>query len=266
MKNSEPAEDIPDDVTHHAHVTHNPEHTQDVDMDWPDDTDYPNIPNRTKTQQDYLLEFVKRVDPFLTALLTREIPARVECSQCAEHSIARWRCRDCTSATMLCRRCMRVTHFENPLHRIEAWTGTYFRRAELWQVGLYIVVPHHTGEQLCDWLKWNQTLLNGFPSGKTSFEYFAPPTEKLPENSTKLHQLCTKLHHLCTNIHNCTFWIKWIKWCNNGFSERLVEFRLEKWCTIIHYFCIILHHFALCLTQLVQMIYTILFTLNVKPH
>jgi hypothetical protein len=37
-------------------------------------------------------------------------------------------------------------------------------------------------------------------SGKTSFEYFAPPTEKLAENSTKLHQLCTKLHHLCTNI------------------------------------------------------------------
>ena len=141
---------------------HTADQTEDVQMDWPDDSGFPNIPNSTKTQQYYLDEFVSRVDPLLKALLSREVAPQVKCSRCAQESIARWRCRDCTSGKMVCRGCMRVTHIDNPLHHIEMWTGRYFRRAELWQVGLYIMIPHHTGERLCAGLKWNQTLLNGF--------------------------------------------------------------------------------------------------------
>ncbi|KAF8958665.1 hypothetical protein BDZ97DRAFT_1668235, partial [Flammula alnicola] len=47
-----------------------------------------------------------------------------------------WRCIDCTLSTPVCRKCMRFDHRENPLHRIECWTGTHFRRAELWEVAL----------------------------------------------------------------------------------------------------------------------------------
>ena len=145
-----------------AELPHNPEQQPDIDMDFSEDRGFPSIPNTTKTQQYYLGEFVSRVDPLLKALLSREVVPRVKCCHCAEQAIARWRCRDCTSEKMVCRGCMRITHVENPLHRIEVWTGTYFRRAELWQVGLYIVIPHHTGEPLCAVLKWNQTLLQGF--------------------------------------------------------------------------------------------------------
>ncbi|KAG6917596.1 hypothetical protein DXG01_001944 [Tephrocybe rancida] len=37
---------------------------------------------------------------------------------------------------------MHGTHLDNPLHCIEAWTGEYFCKAELWEVGCYVVVPH----------------------------------------------------------------------------------------------------------------------------
>lgn len=160
--------DVPDSV---MHIPENAqEHRLDHPEDFPEDPDFPTMPNNAKTQQYYLQEFVKRADPLLQALLSREVPASPRCSHCADECIARWRCRDCTSGTMLCRRCMRLTHFDNPLHRIELWKGTYFQRAELWQVGLYILVPHHTGERLCLGLKWNQRLLNGFQVTKDARE------------------------------------------------------------------------------------------------
>lgn len=37
---------------------------------------------------------------------------------------------------------MRDAHFDNPLHSIERWTGKYFRRASMWEVGVYLRVPH----------------------------------------------------------------------------------------------------------------------------
>jgi KDZ transposase family protein len=48
---------------------------------------------------------------------------------------------------------MRVSHRENPFHRIEQWNGNFFRPAELWEVGTYVLIPHHTGDSLCDILK-----------------------------------------------------------------------------------------------------------------
>ncbi|KAF9470934.1 hypothetical protein BDN70DRAFT_820674, partial [Pholiota conissans] len=50
-----------------------------------------------------------------------------------------WRCRDCTFPRILCRRCMRVTHRENPLHRVECWNGQFFQRAHLREVGTYLL-------------------------------------------------------------------------------------------------------------------------------
>ncbi|KAG6905588.1 hypothetical protein DXG01_001815 [Tephrocybe rancida] len=43
---------------------------------------------------------------------------------------------------------------DNPLHRIEAWTGAYFRLAELWEVGCFVIVPHSSGvDPICNSLK-----------------------------------------------------------------------------------------------------------------
>jgi len=40
---------------------------------------------------------------------------------------------------------MRQTHRHNPLHRIECWTDEYFRDADLWEVGSYILGRHTSG-------------------------------------------------------------------------------------------------------------------------
>ncbi|KAF8814633.1 hypothetical protein BYT27DRAFT_7249672 [Phlegmacium glaucopus] len=53
----------------------------------------------------------------------------------------------------MCWACMRQSHRENPLHRIEQWNGSYFRNAELWEVGTYLLVRHHEGEAECKTLR-----------------------------------------------------------------------------------------------------------------
>ena len=122
----------------------------------------------TKSQQYYLQEFVDCVNPLLAALLSRETPEQETCARCAaagaDTKTARWRCKDCSSASVLCRKCMRQSHMDNPFHRIEVWNGTYFQAAALWQVGVYVLIPHHSETRLCPTLKWNQALLDGFQS------------------------------------------------------------------------------------------------------
>lgn len=72
-----------------------------------------------QTQQYYLQQFVDRVHPMLQALLSREaLPRNSTCRQCAAGHAARWRCKDCTGATLMCRCCMRQSHIKNPLHRV----------------------------------------------------------------------------------------------------------------------------------------------------
>jgi hypothetical protein len=51
---------------------------------------------------------------------------------------------------------------DNPFHRIEAWTGKYFRTAALWQVGVYVVVHHNDNGPHCGILEGETTIINGF--------------------------------------------------------------------------------------------------------
>ncbi|KAF9471357.1 hypothetical protein BDN70DRAFT_820109, partial [Pholiota conissans] len=102
------------------------------------------------TQTDYILEFESRVPLLLKGLLSREtIPSGYMCQHCAANVQAIWRCRDCTSPYPLCRCCMRQSHMANSLHRVECWTGKFYRRAHLWEVGAYLLVPHHHTPTLC---------------------------------------------------------------------------------------------------------------------
>ena len=47
---------------------------------------------------------------------------------------------------------MRIYHKENPFHRIEQWNGSFYRPAEVWEVGAYVLVSHHVGTPLCNTL------------------------------------------------------------------------------------------------------------------
>lgn len=121
-----------------------------------------------KTQKDYILEFVENIEPFLAALLSREVlpPEQSKCSHCTRGSWAVWRCQDCALGIPTCRNCMRRNHQHNPFHRIQRWTGTYFRVADLWEVGAYLLVPHHQGEALCDALTIQREFLEKFECQK----------------------------------------------------------------------------------------------------
>jgi CxC2 like cysteine cluster associated with KDZ transposases len=95
------------------------------------------------------------MDDFLGALLTKEsMPADAGiCRYCNKGRHAIWRCRDCLISTPQCRNCMRTSHRSNPLHRIQQWNGKYFRPADLWEVGSYLLVQHHIGDPICNTLQ-----------------------------------------------------------------------------------------------------------------
>jgi hypothetical protein len=125
-----------------------------------------------QTQKDYLMEYVERIDELLQASLSREslpIEQRL-CTHCSQNNSAKWRCIDCTLAKPVCRRCMRHSHKNSPLHRIECWTGTHFRPAALWEVGTYILVPHHTRVPICSGLSFQIQYLEQFEQSNDSAE------------------------------------------------------------------------------------------------
>lgn len=113
------------------------------------------------TQTYYMQEFVDRVHPMLNGILAREvIPSRSSCVRCPVGNIAVWRCRDCTAARLLCRACIRDCHMDCPTHRLEVWTGDYFRPAEPSEAGLYFLIPHHTDTpHFCATLNFQRDLL-----------------------------------------------------------------------------------------------------------
>lgn len=117
----------------------------------------------TKTQAYYIQQFVDRIHPMIRALLSREaLPRSHICDRCTGNKFAVWRCRDCTAARILCRGCIRNCHMDCPTHRIEVWCGEYFRHAELWEVGLYILVRHHTDPFMCATLQFQNNILGDF--------------------------------------------------------------------------------------------------------
>lgn len=112
------------------------------------------------------------MEPLLDAMLSREAvrAGQSRCRGCMANNWAVWRCVDCTLPPMLCRKCMRQTHAVNPLHQIQKWTGKYFRAAALWEVGTYILVPHHDGEAVCLTLEWQIRYLDGLEAAKDEAE------------------------------------------------------------------------------------------------
>ena len=64
---------------------------------------------------------------------------------------------------------MRLSHVANPLHRIEQWAGQYFRPAALWEVGVYLVIPHSDGSSICESLKAQMTFLDSMQGRADAF-------------------------------------------------------------------------------------------------
>jgi hypothetical protein len=141
-------------------VRHEYDQPADIDMDLDNHVTPPK-----KNRWFYMKEFVERVGGILQALQAREaLPDSTTCAEC-RRSVAHWRCEDCIGGKLLCRICMRHSHFSNPFHRIECWTGTHFRKAALWEVGVYLMLPHQAGG-ICPNLLWQKQMLEIFQQQK----------------------------------------------------------------------------------------------------
>lgn len=141
----------PDPVSTPPHFNYD----QPADMNMDCEQDIPPIRDRLF----YMKEFVARVDEILQAMQAREVlPESAICADCGRQ-VAEWRCGDCIDGRLLCRSCMRHTHFPNPFHRIECWTGTHFRKAALWEVGVCLILPHQNSPGICDNLVWQRNML-----------------------------------------------------------------------------------------------------------
>ena len=125
--------------------------------------------SQRKERSFYMKEFVSRVGFILDAVeATEALPANSSCAGCATR-FAIWRCQDCTTKP-LCRQCVRHKHFDNPFHRIQLWTGTYFRDAALWEVGVYIILNHRSAPYICPNMEWQQKILENFQTAKDDEE------------------------------------------------------------------------------------------------
>ena len=148
-----------------------PDQIPDYNNTWsqaPDDGNVPGSPSRMRTKDRffYMKEFVSRVDAIIEAMDDAEaLPEPSQCAKC-NGSAGQWLCNDCIGHHVLCRKCMRDSHFSNPLHRIRCWTGTHFHPAALWEVGVYLILPHHTMPYLCENLLWQQTTLENLQKSK----------------------------------------------------------------------------------------------------
>ncbi|KAJ7836845.1 hypothetical protein B0H13DRAFT_1651891 [Mycena leptocephala] len=57
-----------------------------------------------------------------------------------------FRCSDCLSTCLYCEACIREVHRWTPLHHIEEWDGTHFKRQTLKSLGVCIQLGHPPGE------------------------------------------------------------------------------------------------------------------------
>lgn len=53
-----------------------------------------------------------------------------------------WRCLDCLGRQVYCTTCFREGHRRHPFHRVEHWTGSFFKEAWLCQTGLEMHLGH----------------------------------------------------------------------------------------------------------------------------
>jgi hypothetical protein len=110
------------------------------------------------------LEYVARIDDLIEASLSREALADEDqqCRHCTNDNVANWRCKDCNMGISMCRACIRRFHKMNPFHQIEQWNGQFFRPANLWEVGAYLLVRHHKGITICERLIAQERFLEDY--------------------------------------------------------------------------------------------------------
>lgn len=87
-------------------------------------------------------QFSKYLDQLQAAIFSTETDDGVgrlcECTK----EVALYRCADCSFPRVLCRTCINTTHSSNPFHHAQKWTGFFFERVPLSELGRSIKLGH----------------------------------------------------------------------------------------------------------------------------
>ncbi|KAJ7105659.1 hypothetical protein C8R44DRAFT_886590 [Mycena epipterygia] len=73
---------------------------------------------------------------------------------CACGALAKFRCISCSRCVMLCRDCIVVAHRRTPDHIAEEWTGDFFSRVTLTELGVRVHLGHGGGA--CGDIEWKE--------------------------------------------------------------------------------------------------------------
>ncbi|KIJ21125.1 hypothetical protein PAXINDRAFT_160454 [Paxillus involutus ATCC 200175] len=73
--------------------------------------------------------------------------ADFSCCACNSGEAPVYQCKDCFGVQLLCAACILSRHASNPLHRIEEWQDSHFRRITLKSMGLCIQLGHTLGKK-----------------------------------------------------------------------------------------------------------------------
>ncbi|PBK64390.1 hypothetical protein ARMSODRAFT_842607, partial [Armillaria solidipes] len=92
-----------------------------------------------------LHRWMKEMDSYLAEFLHWEGRCGSHvCAGCGEE--ARFRCVSCCNGMSACQSCIVEAHRTMPFHGVEEWTGDYYRRTLLKNLGLKVQLGHPTGE------------------------------------------------------------------------------------------------------------------------
>ncbi|KAI6106029.1 hypothetical protein EV401DRAFT_1797429, partial [Pisolithus croceorrhizus] len=93
------------------------------------------------TQNDYIREWLPKKEDFLQILLDLEAPPLPHiCKTCRKDGV--YRCLDCMHQPLLCTDCCHSMHAAHPFHRIQQWTGDFFKDSALHMTGLLLHLGH----------------------------------------------------------------------------------------------------------------------------
>ncbi|KAF7317939.1 hypothetical protein MKEN_00882100 [Mycena kentingensis (nom. inval.)] len=89
-------------------------------------------------------------DAYLRVLLWRDGRGEepTACGAClGPGQSALYRCEDCFNGALVCRECCLAAHRAHPFHLVQFWTGLYFIRKPLKDLGLRVQVGHRGGDR-----------------------------------------------------------------------------------------------------------------------
>ncbi|KAI6010350.1 hypothetical protein EDC04DRAFT_2610218 [Pisolithus marmoratus] len=110
--------------------------------DWNDADDPPQSRRHTKSQNDFVREWLPWRAEYLNVILEGEQLAKGGiCEQCEEAEGSVW-CMSCTGVHAWCGPCAVKAHRNLPFHKVQRWNGTHYEPTSLMELGFLWHIGH----------------------------------------------------------------------------------------------------------------------------